>query len=438
MSHTEDMETLGAAVADLTKTLASKLQAANYPKPSFAADSPATFPLEDEIQKPRQQLIDTLTDLLHLATGPSDFLFLHGGLTWLQEPTTLDILNRFDFFTNVPLAGDASYSDVARAVGLPEALVRRVFRSAFTMRFFAPASPGSDRVVHTALSAHAARTPELRAWIGHHLEEGRAAHVQAVEALRRFSAGRDEPTEDLHETAFGLSWPFRKPDGRLTDFFSMGEDDPPRGKRFVDAMQASVGSPLVSGEEAIEKFDWEGLGKAIVVDVGGSDGALAVLLARRHANLRFTVQDLPRLEAQFLANLPADVSDRVTFRTHDFFEPQPQGADVFLMKHILHNWPDKYAVRILRNLVSALHRGGRILVCDGVVPGLAEAQSLPLSVRKGIAAADMHMLVCFNAAERTLADWQNLAKKADPRLSLAGAHALPGALVHLLEFVMEA
>ena len=75
-----DLETLGTTVASLSKTFASQLEAAHYPKPSFAAESPATFPPEPEIQEPRLQLIEALTDLLNLATGAGDYLFLHSGL----------------------------------------------------------------------------------------------------------------------------------------------------------------------------------------------------------------------------------------------------------------------------------------------------------------------------------------------------------------------
>jgi hypothetical protein len=79
MSNTADLETLGAEVARLSRTVAARLQKGNHPKPSFAADGPATFPHDLEIQQPRLQLIEALTDLLYLATGAGDYLFLHGG-----------------------------------------------------------------------------------------------------------------------------------------------------------------------------------------------------------------------------------------------------------------------------------------------------------------------------------------------------------------------
>lgn len=164
-----------------------------------------------------------------------------------------------------------------------------------------------------------------------------------------------------------------------------------------------------------------------------------MLLARKHPKLTFIVQDLPRVEADFDAHRPADVANRVRFQSQDFFDPQKQQhVDVFLMKHVLHNWPDKYAARILGNLVSALNPGGHIVICDSVVPAQKDAESLPLNVRKGIAGADMQMLVMLNAAERTVEDWERLAKKADKRLKLANVHIEPGAMVSLLELVLEA
>ena len=80
MDEATDLEMLGVAVAQLSKTLADRLQAADCPKPSFAADSPGTFPSDPDIRQPRLQLIEALTDLLYLATGASDYLFLHAGL----------------------------------------------------------------------------------------------------------------------------------------------------------------------------------------------------------------------------------------------------------------------------------------------------------------------------------------------------------------------
>lgn len=54
---------------------------------------------------------------------------------------------------------------------------------------------------------------------------------------------------------------------------------------------------------------------------------------------------------------------------HDFFTEQPVvGADVYLFRWIMHNWSDKYCVKILRCLIPALKPGAKIIVNDNVLP----------------------------------------------------------------------
>ncbi|KAH6635099.1 O-methyltransferase-domain-containing protein [Chaetomium sp. MPI-SDFR-AT-0129] len=486
MGSQANLSAMGAEVAALATTVAAALEKGGHPQPSFAADSPATFPPDADIQQPRLRLIEVLTDLLYLATGAGDYLFLHGGFFLNHDATVLDLLNQFNIFTHVPLSSSASYTDIARATNLPEAAVRRILRYAFTMRFFAPdpTDQSNNRVVHTAFSAHAARSPALRAWFGIALDETRPATVHTAEALRRFSAGRAQPSEELDETPFSLWWPPREAESESESGSGSGDglwaekkkkkrmsywearDDPKeawRAKRFAEAMQASVGSAIIQADDVVNRFDWGALGEAKVVDVGGSDGALAAVLARKHPLLHFVVQDLPHIKTDFQTNLPADLAatGRIQFEGHDFFQPQPQtaGTDVFILKHVLHNWPDKHAAQILRNLVAGLNtnttggsdsdnkkqqngKGGsrsrsRILICDSVVPSEQEAHTLPLSVRKGIAGADMQMLVMLNASERTVDDWSRLAQRADPRLRLEKVHQVPGAMSSLLELVLD-
>ena len=67
--------------------------------------------------------------------------------------------------------------------------------------------------------------------------------------------------------------------------------------------------------------------------------------------------------------MPEDLKDRITFQDHDFFTPQPVvGADVYFFRWILHNWSDKYAIKILQNLAPALRSNSHILICDDMMP----------------------------------------------------------------------
>lgn len=117
-------------------------------------------------------------------------------------------------------------------------------------------------------------------------------------------------------------------------------------------------------------YDWENLGPARMVDVGGGKGLACRALAKYFPNMSFIVQDLADTVAAGQRQLPADMEDRIKFMTHDFFTPQPRdiGADVFFFRAIFHDWPDKYCIRILQNLIPGLKKGARILIFDVHTP----------------------------------------------------------------------
>lgn len=80
------------------------------------------------------------------------------------------------------------------------------------------------------------------------------------------------------------------------------------------------------------------------------------------------MQDLPDVVADAEKTLPPSLEDRVTFMEHDFFKEQPvQGADVYYFRWILHDWSDKYAIRILRYLIPALKVGARIVLSEYIM-----------------------------------------------------------------------
>ena len=119
--------------------------------------------------------------------------------------------------------------------------------------------------------------------------------------------------------------------------------------------------------------------------------------------LKCVVQDLPQLEGGFNAVVPDDLKPRVTFQVHDFFTPQPvKDADVYFFRLILHDWPDKYAIKILQNTVPAMKNGARVIVVDIVQPppGGAPAWKERLGTT-----LDMQMMVALNSKERTQEEW---------------------------------
>jgi SAM-dependent methyltransferase len=148
----------------------------------------------------------------------------------------------------------------------------------------------------------------------------------------------------------------------MFDFF---EDNPERMSRFKDAMSFLQTFPGLEPSYAVKSYDWASLGKATVVDVGGSHGLVCIALAKEFPNLQFVVQDLPKVVEDARTKSPAELSHRVTFQAHDFFQEQPvKNAEIYYFRWILHDWSDKYCVKILQALIPALKPGARLLFSE--------------------------------------------------------------------------
>ena len=125
--------------------------------------------------------------------------------------------------------------------------------------------------------------------------------------------------------------------------------------------------PGFKTSHVLHSFDWKSLGKATVVDVGGSHGEVCVELARKYPSLKFIVQDREELINE--SSSPKDLGDRVRFTVYDFFTDQTvKGADVYFFRWILHNWSDKYCIRILKALIPGLKHGAWILLQELLIP----------------------------------------------------------------------
>ena len=152
-------------------------------------------------------------------------------------------------------------------------------------------------------------------------------------------------------------------------FYQYLNANPEKSKRFAGAMQAFGEGPDISPSFLVESFPWTSLGTGTVVDLGGSNGSVSIAVAEAHPDLKFVVQD--RLEVINAANkqgLPSKLNNRIEFMEHDFFTEQPVTADLYLFRYIFHNWPDAYAIKILRQLIPVLKTGARVLVNDHLLP----------------------------------------------------------------------
>lgn len=171
---------------------------------------------------------------------------------------------------------------------------------------------------------------------------------------------------------------------------------------------AAMGSLTESVALAVAaEYDFGRFGQ--VVDIGGGDGTLLAEVLRMWPEVLgvlFDTEAGSSVAADHFA--AAGVSERSDVVAGDFFESIPFGADVYLMKWILHDWDDDRAVAILRNIRKAMPDHARLLVVEQVLP---EAESVV-----GIhdpTFSDMSMLVLYGGKERTRSEFGELCGKAD-------------------------
>ena len=153
-------------------------------------------------------------------------------------------------------------------------------------------------------------------------------------------------------------------------------------------------------------------GARTVVDVGGGYGALLPPLLHRYPQLHGRVFDLARC-GEGARRLIADESlaERCDFVAGDFFHSVPAGADLYLLKSVIHDWDDARSRTILANVRGAMGERSRLLLLEWPVPervGPADA---------GIIGTDLNMLVMVGGQERTEREYGELLDSAGLRVA---------------------
>lgn len=110
----------------------------------------------------------------------------------------------------------------------------------------------------------------------------------------------------------------------------------------------------------------------IYYKVGGSAGHTCMALADACPEAKFIIQDVDQVALdegrQKLASMSPALTARTSFVQHDFFQPQTVSADIYIFRHIFHDWSDADTIRILKALVPGLIDGAAVLVSEGIIP----------------------------------------------------------------------
>ncbi|WP_443678039.1 methyltransferase [Mycolicibacterium xanthum] len=126
------------------------------------------------------------------------------------------------------------------------------------------------------------------------------------------------------------------------DLFDYLRDDPEFAQIFKDAM-TSTSSVLEAA--VVAAYDFSDFG--VIADIGAGHGRLLSSILAAAPDARGVLFDLPEaVEGAPLVLTAHGVIDRVTVTGGSFFESVPS-ADAYVMKNVIHDWPDDEAIAIL-------------------------------------------------------------------------------------------
>jgi hypothetical protein len=155
-------------------------------------------------------------------------------------------------------------------------------------------------------------------------------------------------------------------------------------------------------------YDFSAFGT--IVDVGGGHGRLLAAILKTAPNPRGVLFDLPEVVAGASELFHKyGVDDRVRIEEGSFFDSVPEGGDAYVLKNVIHDWPEEDAFRILTNVRTAARTGARLLLCEFVIPDHDRDFH-----GKWV---DIEMLVVAGARERTADEYGRLFDQAGFRLN---------------------
>lgn len=159
-----------------------------------------------------------------------------------------------------------------------------------------------------------------------------------------------------------------------------------------------------------------------IVDVGGGHGPLLAAILAAAPSSRGVLYDLPSVVADAPGLLrKQDVADRVHIAEGSFFDCVPPGGDAYVLKNIIHDWPDDKALQILRNVRAAAGPHATVLLVELVIP--RHNRDFPGKW------ADLEMMLNLGARERTAAEYRDLLGEAGFRMTRVVQTASPLSVV---------
>ena len=189
-----------------------------------------------------------------------------------------------------------------------------------------------------------------------------------------------------------------------TPFFEWLAGHPEEARRFNRMMLEVHGpeTPAIVAAYDFSRFEH-------VVDVGGGNGSLLSAVLAAYPNRRAMLFDMAEAIGAARRGEGGPLPG-VSFIAGDVLSADaPPGGDLYLIRHLLHDYDDDKCVRILGNVRRAMRPDARVLVLEAPLP----ADDSPGPGRW----LDLQVMVLCGGRERTVAEYAALLEQADLRLA---------------------
>lgn len=192
-----------------------------------------------------------------------------------------------------------------------------------------------------------------------------------------------------------------------------------------DIFRAVMGTAPVEDYMPIARA-WDFSKCRVAADLGGGGGTLIAAVLEAYPNVKGILVDRPESIEAAAPRFAAD--SRCKLVTGDLAKEVPAGADVYMLKHVLHGCEDGPAIEILSRCREVVSAEGRLLVIEFVPPDVIDRADAEMERRL---MSDINMLVVTGGKERSAAEWRKLLNAAG--FELRRVVTVPGDLVSIIE-----
>jgi O-methyltransferase/methyltransferase family protein len=144
-----------------------------------------------------------------------------------------------------------------------------------------------------------------------------------------------------------------------------------------------------------------------IVDIGGGNGAFLSAILSQNPHLSGILFDQAPTVELARAGAGGGLSN-CQLIAGDFFKSVPAGGDLYVLKSVIHDWPDDSAVAILRNCCRAMGEDAKLLVIDRFI-GEPNEESYALIV-------DLTVLVEHGGRVRRKSEFKTVFSRAGLKL----------------------